>query len=78
MFEILGMPRGRKRKIPLEKRAYYTRAEACIRFGFSATRFKELVAHDETLPMLNNGRNQLFPKDLMERWFEALAQQRSA
>lgn len=72
------MPKGRKRKIPLEKRAYYTRQEACIRFGFGAIAFKELVDNDENLPVLRNGKTQLFPKDGMERWFAELAMHRSA
>jgi hypothetical protein len=60
------MSRGRKRKVPLEKRAYYTREEACIRFGFSAGQFKRLVEQDETVPVLMNGKRQLFPKEAMQ------------
>lgn len=57
-------------------RAYYTRAEVCRRYGFSAKRLKELIESDETLPMMTNGRNQLFPKAAMDMWYESAAMRR--
>jgi hypothetical protein len=68
--------RGRKRIIPVEQRAFYTRAEACIRYGFSAGRLEEAIANDASLPMVLNGRIQMFPKGLMDAWFEAAGRRR--
>jgi hypothetical protein len=68
--------RGHKRLLPLDQRAYYTREEVCRHFGFSASRLLEIIANDDTLPMLKNGRNQLFPKDGFGAWFEAAAKRR--
>ena len=69
-----GRRRGHKRRLPVEKRAYYTRDEVCMRFGLSAKRLAEAVATDETLPIVRNGRSQLFPKGKIEAWFEAAAE----
>ena len=68
--------RGCKRIIPVQQRAYYTTAEACSRYGFSVGRLAEAIANDETLPMIRNGRIQMFPKDLMDAWFEAAGRRR--
>jgi hypothetical protein len=65
--------RGRKRMPPIEERAYYTREEVCTRYGLSAKRLAEAIANDEALPMVRNGRNQLFPKAAMQAWYEAAA-----
>jgi hypothetical protein len=62
--------------LPLEERAYYTRAEVCARYGISDKRLAEAIANDETLPLVRNGRNQLFPKVAMEAWFETAAANR--
>jgi hypothetical protein len=68
--------RGKKKLLPVEQRAYYTREEVCLRFGFSASRLAEIIADDNTLPMLNNGRIQLFPKEGIQAWFERAATRR--
>lgn len=68
--------RGRKRMPSIESRAYYTRREVCLRFGFSDKRLAEAVASDVSLPMMLNGRNQLFPKTAFESWFEQAAAKR--
>ena len=68
--------RGHKQLAPIEERAYYTRQEVCDRFGFNAKYLAELIANDKTVPFLLNGRNQLFPKGLMDAWFEAAGARR--
>jgi hypothetical protein len=68
--------RGPKRVPPIEDRAYYTRTEVCARYGISDKRLAERLANDKTLPMVLNGRNQLFPKAAMQAWFEAAAASR--
>ena len=60
----------------VEERAYYTRAEVCTRYGFSDKRLAEAIAHDEALPMIRNGRNQLFPKVAFQAWYETAAANR--
>ena len=57
----------------VEERAYYTRQEVCTRYGFSDKRLAEVIANDEALPMIKNGRNQLFPKAAFQAWYEAAA-----
>jgi hypothetical protein len=61
---------------PVEDRAYFTREEVCARFGFSDKRLAEAIANDATLPMVLNGRNQLFPKVAIQAWYEAAAASR--
>jgi len=68
--------RSHKRLAPVEHRAYYTRREVCARYGLSDKRLAEAIATDKTLPMVLNGRNQLFPKVAMQAWFEAAAASR--
>ncbi len=68
--------RGPRRIPPIEDRAYYMRAEVCELFGFSATRLAEVVANDHSLPMVRNGRNQLFPKAAFQAWYEQAASKR--
>ena len=75
-FKIKRRNRNRKRMTPVEQRAYYTRQEVCIRFGFSDKRLAEAIANDEALPMIKNGRNQLFPKMAFQTWYEAAAASR--
>lgn len=68
--------RGKKRILPIDDRAYYTRDEVCLRFGLSGPRLKLLIEEDETLPVYMNGRTQLFPKMQIEMWFEKAAKSR--
>jgi hypothetical protein len=69
-------PRGCRRIAPLEERAYYTRAEACKIFGFSDKRLAEAIRNDPALPMILNGRNQIFPKVAFQAWYERAASKR--
>jgi hypothetical protein len=68
--------RGQRRVAPLEHRAYYTRPEVCSKFGLSDKRLAEAIDNDASLPMLRNGRNQIFPKAAFEAWFESAAARR--
>jgi hypothetical protein len=58
---------------PIEQRVFFTRREVCARYGLSAKRLAKAIETDDTLPMVRNGRNQLFPKDAMDAWFVAAA-----
>ena len=62
--------------MPIMERVYYTRKEACARYGLSSKRLAEAIANDKTLPLIFNGRDQHFPKDLMDDWFNAQALRR--
>jgi hypothetical protein len=65
--------RGSRRIAPLEDRAFYTRAETIARYGFSDKRLAELTANDPTLPVIWNGRYQIFPKLAFDEWFRVAA-----
>ncbi len=65
--------RGKRRIAPLEERAYFTRAEACKLYGFSAKRLAGAITNDPALPVIWNGRNQLFPKVAFQSWYEKAA-----
>jgi hypothetical protein len=73
----LQAQRGKSRIAPLEMRAYYTRAEMCAAFGLSSKRLQEAIKNDPNLPMVRNGRNQLFPKVPAHDWYAALAARRA-
>jgi hypothetical protein len=68
--------RGQRRIAPLEHRAYYTRPEVCSKFGLSDKRLAEAIENDPSLPILRNGRNQIFPKAAFQTWFESAAARR--
>lgn len=65
-----------RRQTPIEDRAFYTRREFSIRFGIGDKYLNWLIEHDDTVPMILVGRNQLFPKAASETWFEMQATKR--
>jgi hypothetical protein len=48
----------------------------CATFGLSDKRLAAAIAKDATLPVINNGRYQIFPKAAFEGWYEAAAKKR--
>ena len=70
--------RGPRRIASFADRAYYRRREICERFGLSDKRLAELVESDPDLPMIRNGRNQLFPKLAFENWYQLAGTRRTA
>jgi hypothetical protein len=57
-------------------RAFYARKEVTQRFGLSDKRLAALVENDSTLPVIFNGKFQIFPKNVMDAWYEAQAAKR--
>jgi hypothetical protein len=61
---------------PLKERAYFTRAEVCRLYGLSDKRLAEAVNSDQSLPVIRNGRSQIFPKSAFQAWYETAAANR--
>ena len=53
----------------VDNRAFYTRKEVTQRFGISDKRLARLVENDPTLPVIFNGKYQIFPKSPMDAWY---------
>ena len=66
-------PKKRRRRYHdrpvVDNRAYYTRKEITQRFGISDKRLALLVDNDSTLPVIFNGKYQIFPKGPMDVWY---------
>jgi len=60
----------------VEDRAYFTRAEVCRRFGFSPVFLQAAILQDSTLPVLQNGKIQHFPKEAFGAWYEDAGRRR--
>jgi hypothetical protein len=68
--------RGQRRIATLKDRAFYLRREVCAIFGFSDKRLAELVTADENLPVIKNGRYQIFPKTAFDAWYQEAGNKR--
>jgi hypothetical protein len=68
--------RGGRRIAPLELREFFTRAEICTRYGMSDKRLAEAIAKDKDLPVIFNGRYQIFPKQAFDEYYRAAATKR--
>ena len=69
-------PRGHRRIAALADRAFYLRREVCAIFGLSDKRLAELIDTDKDLPMIKNGRYQIFPKRAFDAWYQEAGNKR--
>jgi hypothetical protein len=68
--------RSQRRIAAVEDRAYFTRREVSLRYGMSDKRLAEAMKKDPKLPVIKNGRYQIFPKAAFDSWFQAAASKR--